>query len=312
MSLSGIEIADEDSSVPVRLAYCLNRLAGHHPDRSVELSKRIFDKTKVGDTDEKPRGTCLRTFVGLHVWRDHGAAKQAVYDLLKDVQAHTRELQVVLSILREPLTHGVAGGSTTEDSAVRSRSVELFHAVTVAACDAFTTLLARSQTQEWSESDAEVLREVARLVDGSGTDLYFASGVFTGGQNGEKRITFEQQERFYREISPTINRLSTIGLASVVPRLVEMLEIFVPFDPRKVFLQVSALVESSRRDNYQYESMAIDHIVRIVARYLAEYRSLLQEDAECRTALRKTLDVFVSAGWPAAQQLSYRLDEIFR
>jgi hypothetical protein len=98
----------------------------------------------------------------------------------------------------------------------------------------------------------------------------------------------------------------------MVHRLVEMLEMFVPLDPRKVFLQISALVEGGRRDNYQYESLATEHIVRIVTRYLAEYRSLLQEDAECRTALRKTLDIFVVAGWPAAQQLSYRLDEIFR
>ena len=47
-------------------------------------------------------------------------------------------------------------------------------------------------------------------------------------------------------------------------------------------------------------------------RVRTEYRSLLQEDTECRIALRKTLDAFVEAGWPSAQQLSYRLDEIFR
>ena len=58
--------------------------------------------------------------------------------------------------------------------------------------------------------------------------------------------------------------------------------------------------------------MAAEYIVRIVERYLAEYRHLLQEDPEYRIALRKTLDAFVEAGWPAAQQLSYRLDEIFR
>lgn len=91
-----------------------------------------------------------------------------------------------------------------------------------------------------------------------------------------------------------------------------MLEAFIPIDPRRVFLQVSTLVKSGKSGRYQYESMAAEHIVRIVERYLAEYRPLLQEDAECRVALRTTLDSFVEAGWPAAQQLSYRLDEIFR
>jgi hypothetical protein len=53
-------------------------------------------------------------------------------------------------------------------------------------------------------------------------------------------------------------------------------------------------------------------IVRVVERYIAEQRSLLQQDVECRTALRDTLDAFVQAGWPSAQRLAYRLDGIFR
>ena len=304
--------AETSNAVLDSLAYCLNRLAGPHPDRSVELSRRIFDRVQGGAGAEEPRRTCLHTLVGLHVWRDHAVAKQVIYDLITDVQTHARELQVVSSSLREPMTRGVSGESNSEDSGIRARAIELFHSIAVAGCGAFTSLFARSQGEGWSESDAEILREVARLVDHVATELYFASGVFVGGQSGEKRITFEEQERFYRELTPTIDLLSTIGLASMVQRLVEMLEVFVPLDPRKVFLQVSALVEGGKRDNYHYESLATEHIFRIVARYLAEYRSLLQEDAECRTALRKTLDAFVAAGWPAAQQLSYRLDEIFR
>jgi hypothetical protein len=68
-----------------------------------------------------------------------------------------------------------------------------------------------------------------------------------------------------------------------------------------VFLQVATLIERGRSGGYQYQSMGAERIVSIVERYLAEYRPLLQEDAECRIALRKTLDVFVEAGWPAAQ-----------
>jgi hypothetical protein len=294
------------------MAYCLNRLAGPHPDRSVALSIRIFDRLEPGKLSERPRDTCLRTFVGLHVWRDHKDAERAVFELTKNVQEEFRGLQVVLSTLRGTLTHGVGESASAEDSQVRLRSVKLFDAVTIAACDAFNELLARSQVPGWSEADAEVLRDVAHLVDGAATELYFASGVFTGGQGGGQSVTFEQQVRFYKELAPTIDRLSTIGLASMVHRLVEMLEVVAPIDPRRVFLQVAALIEGGKRDNYQYESMAVDNIVRIVRRYLAEYRSLLQEDVECRAALRKILDAFVAAGWPAAQRLSYRLDEIYR
>jgi hypothetical protein len=52
--------------------------------------------------------------------------------------------------------------------------------------------------------------------------------------------------------------------------------------------------------------------VRIIERFLAEYRSLFQENIECRDALIEVLDIFVQAGWPQAQRLTYRLEEIFR
>jgi hypothetical protein len=63
---------------------------------------------------------------------------------------------------------------------------------------------------------------------------------------------------------------------------------------------------------YQFEQMAADLVVRLVERYLAEYRELLQNDPKCRQALVELLDTFVRAGWPAARQLTYRLEEIFR
>jgi hypothetical protein len=292
------------------LAYSLNGLAGPHPDRATELSRRIFERLQGRGADE-PKETCIHTLVGLYVWRNHGASKEIVYNLIHDLRGNHRELSTVLSDLRSTLTQGSTEPPSADDSAVRARAVDLFHAITSAACDAFSSLIARAKTAEWSASDAETLKEIARLADHAATELYFASGVFVNGQQ-QTTISRAQQERFYRELTPTIDRLSAIGIASAVHRLIEMLEVFAPINPRSVFLQVAALVESGRSGGYHYESMGAEHIVRIVERYLAEYRSLLQEDAECRMALRKTLDAFVEAGWPSAQQLSYRLDEIFR
>ena len=59
-------------------------------------------------------------------------------------------------------------------------------------------------------------------------------------------------------------------------------------------------------------TLAADLVVRLVERYLAEYRELLQDNPECREALIELLDTFVRAGWPAARQLTYRLEDIFR
>jgi hypothetical protein len=49
-----------------------------------------------------------------------------------------------------------------------------------------------------------------------------------------------------------------------------------------------------------------------LCRYLADKRALLQNDDEYQRALREILETFIEAGWPAAQQLAYRIDEIHR
>jgi len=58
--------------------------------------------------------------------------------------------------------------------------------------------------------------------------------------------------------------------------------------------------------------MAVDLLVEVIERYLAEQRNLLQEDLQCREELIDILETFVNAGWPSARRLSYRMEEIFR
>lgn len=52
-------------------------------------------------------------------------------------------------------------------------------------------------------------------------------------------------------------------------------------------------------------------IVRIVEQYLADYRSVFV-DKDRLNDLLDCLDVFVRAGWPAAQSLTFKLGEIWR
>jgi len=48
--------------------------------------------------------------------------------------------------------------------------------------------------------------------------------------------------------------------------------------------------------------MAVDLIVRLVERYLAEFRALFREHEDCGRALPEILDVFVQAGWPRLRE----------
>lgn len=292
------------------LALSINNLRGVDHDRTAQLSRRIFERAK-GEGADKTREICLSTFVGLYVWYDHPISKAVLYGLTLDVLAFHAEIAKVLFLLRPTLTY-VEESQQAHPLGARSRSVELFHILTAAACDSFETVWEQQEQKNAPETDPDVLKSLARLVAAAASQIFFASGAFREHRPHEEQVSATQQQQFYVDLAATIDRLSMIGFASVVHHLVETLEVFISFEPRRVFLQVAKLVESGRRGRYQYESMGAEKIVGIVQRYIAEHRSLLQEDAECRVALRSTLDIFVEAGWPAAQRLSYRLDDIFR
>ena len=58
--------------------------------------------------------------------------------------------------------------------------------------------------------------------------------------------------------------------------------------------------------------MGVAVVLRVLMRYLADYRSLFMETPELLTDLREILETFTKAGWPVALRLSYDLGAIFR
>jgi hypothetical protein len=76
--------------------------------------------------------------------------------------------------------------------------------------------------------------------------------------------------------------------------------------------KVQALIEKARADGFEFDSLAADRVVSIVELYLADYRDILQGDRETKDALLWVLNLFLDAGWPNAQMLLSRLDEVFR
>lgn len=294
---------DTSNAVLGMLAQSILRLADKEPDRAFQLTKGMFERIHHGPGKDDARRTCIHTFVGLAIWRDHKGSADLLYQLIQDARTNRREVAVIINALRPTLAQ--------DDSAVRQRAVQLFAKSAAATCTAFDATLVQLRADGSQAVISELFRELAKSVDYVAAEVLFASGVRINGHTQDGQLSF-QQERFYNELAPTIDLLIQTGLSAAIHHLGQMLEAYISLDPRRVFLQIAAAVESGTRWDYHYESLAADLIVRIVERYLAEQRPLLQEDVECRTALRNTLDTFVQAGWPSAQRLAYRLDEIFR
>jgi hypothetical protein len=151
------------------------------------------------------------------------------------------------------------------------------------------------------------------VVDAIGNALFFASGAFEGvgmsqGKR-ETRLTAEQQKEFLSSAGPAIESLAGFGLPTVAHHLAEICEAYLDVDPRGTLLLLARIVRAGRSYRYESDQLAAGLMVRLIERYLAEYRHLLRGDNNLQSALREILETFV--GWPAALQLIYRLDDVF-
>lgn len=167
------------------------------------------------------------------------------------------------------------------------------------------------------KSAQESMRFTAQLVDGIAGQLYFASGALADKQNKEEdQLTEPQKLRFWEESKGLFRSLASEIHPHTAHQVVEALNHLLPCAPREVFLTASSAITSSSAAGYQYESIAVNDVVRLIQHALADYRQIFQQrdgtESDCLTALLNVLDIFVEAGWKEARQLTHRLEEIYR
>lgn len=296
----------------------LSRLAGAKPDHVVNLTKRIYDRIREGSGAKKVREYCVSLFTDLYIWLDHVLCRDVVMKIVCNPANYSDEAFYVLARLRKPLTYGPTSPPNPEADAIRQRALHLLQNLLQSAEEAWHSLEQRNldtPLNQWLQDDRDKAKTLWQLIDRIASEVYFASGAYDAKRQGVQ-VQVErpkpESERFYCEATSILDELAQIGHPSIAHHLLETLEFFVPINPRDVFLRIGAVVRAAQRWGYQYESLAADLIVRLIERYLADYRALLQEDKECREMLIEVLDVFVQAGWPSARRLAHRLEEIFR
>jgi len=300
------------------LSWPLKRLAGIEPDCVAAVTKTIFDRITEGPGANEVRELCVGIFMGLYIWQDHQLSQDVVREIVSHPAVYPTEVTQILGQLRDAVTHGPTDPSDPQADAVRKRALGLFVRLlhsSKAQLKELDDRYAEVSFNEWLPADQETAKSMMHLLDRIGIEVYFASGVYDaerqGNTYGERGIS-PKSRRFYLEGGMILDALADIALPSITHHLVKTLKYFIPSNPSEVFLRIHRAVLAGQQGGYQYESMASEIIVQLVERYLAEYRALLQEDADCRRALVEVLDVFVKAGWPSARKLVYRLEEIFR
>jgi hypothetical protein len=97
---------------------------------------------------------------------------------------------------------------------------------------------------------------------------------------------------------------------STAHQLMESFNFLLQFDPPHI-LRLAARLITGRTFGYHFDELAIGEFVKFAEKILADHKEILRDPTNA-VLFGEILDIFVSAGWPAATQIVTRLDAAVR
>ena len=285
-------------------------LAGRYKVEVVELIRKLLSRTDLANDGGDAFEWGHRIATGLYIWQNDLAAFALVRPRLEGESFRPLYAGQCLRDIREALSFS-SDVPKESDSAVRQRAFGVIETIVASLKARMNHLIHGINVEDRDESWQNDFQELGRLVDYISNQIYFSSGAYDG-TNSQKKLDDESRRTFWKESQHAIRLLSDVAIPSAAHHLVETLQSFISFEPIDVFHAIAAVVRSAKSWGYQYESLAVDLLVKVTESYIAEYRMELQNDRQSREELIDILETFVEAGWPSARRLSYRLEEIFR
>lgn len=256
--------------------------------------------------------TCLYVGQGRVAYLAH------LHAWLQNTADASERLWSAVSTLREALFFKYKDSASDDDGVIQDRAREVLGLVVSAAASsmpaALSTYNASLEGSEERIASERVYRSAVHLLEHCVNQLYFGSGAFTHN-NSQGEVLLDSpisKRRFLAEYHNILLEIGQSGDPAATHHLVELYEYIADGEPATVFDQVAALlIGPAAREGYHFESLGLDVVVRIVRRYLADYRELF-ENAVRRSALIEILELFSNAGWPEAFKLLYELPDLMR
>lgn len=297
----------------------LHPLLRLHKARVLGIVTGVFERFPFADVQRNPKEACLDLYLGGYLHLNEDSAREFLFALCKDIAARLAECRAIVHGIRNSLVaNKQANKSGDDESEDRQRAWTLLNAIlreAIREWQALNSEYGNTPSSQIPRTATEKWESLALLLDSAATELYFASGAYDEKQHvkgvaGDDAPSEVAKDLFWKESRESLEILEPVVLAPAVHHLVELLYAFIDKDPATVFRRIGNVVCAAEAGGYPSDSLAADLIVKIVNRYLAEYRHVLRNDEECRNLMIRVLDIFVS--WPQARRLVYRLEEIYR
>ena len=299
---------------------CLRNLTYHYPDKSFNLTKKVYERfSQIAEASEI-RKNCTFIFLLTNFRFKNAESRGMLEQFVNQPSDFIDEVLQIIMSCGESLNIGIGETTNKETDYIRSECFRLLER----ACrnthnffQSYKTELDNKDFSQWTKEEKNKLKHLHHVIDFIITKVYFASGGaerIQSSVNDRDKIPMGNNERlqFWLESQGVLTAVAETSFSDVTHRLVETLEFLFTYDPKGVFLLLGKAVHNGRADGYQYESMAVSNIIKIVETVLSQYAYLLKESQECRQAMIEILDTFVEAGWESAHKLTYRLEDIYR
>lgn len=297
---------------------CLRTLAYHNPEKIFELTRVIYERLTEGEKISEIKKNCTFIFGILAFQFKHSESWSLLEKFIGKPDLHNSEVFQIVMNAGESLNYGISEITDKKKSYIRLECFRVLEQICRNSWIAFQNLLTRLENRdsdEWAEDEIAEYKLFHQLIDFIATKVYFASGGAERIEKQKDKVPMGDKERlqFWREAEGVLNEIAETRFSDVTHRLVETLDFLFSYEPKGVFLLLGKAVRNGKADNYQYESMAVSNIIKIVERVLSsQYAYLLKESVDCRQTIIEILDTFVEAGWDEAHRLTYRLEEIYR
>lgn len=318
------QIASRESSVEV-LTHFLDSLHQVSPSQAerceaiIEIIVGRMSQEWTGSVQETKR---LEEALGhwsaqLFVGMGRPQARLRFSEWANDPEHFEIELTTILTALRKTLFERYGLKPTTESLNMSERAQEAFDIIISRA----TTISAAAYAELISESLCErdkprlqAQRQAAEnIIHHAINQLYFGSGAYESRDEEVPGLAGNVSMRcFLSDYKPLLTMLGESHNPGTLHHLIDLYRFLIPAHPASILEELHRiLLGRGAQTQYQFESLAIDLVVTIVQRYLADYRALFDDEIHS-TRIVDILHLFGDAGWPASLQLLYDLPELLR
>jgi hypothetical protein len=300
---------EQTPGVLIALASAAGQIAVNDPKRVALLLNAAIERGVLRTERSELSRTFLQVLVGLYVVKNDTPSNNQL------LQFEANPVEFEREIIEGIYTaSGYLGPDPTTDTERRLRARELMIRALVSVYRTLETL-----ADEGPLEDPKSFGKLLHIIEAVATRVYHTLDISPYRPDAATAMEQATRRALYFELKPVLDfltvRRSLKGkhyLAShTAHQLMQTLNVCLSFDPAPIIQFAAAACRAASVMSYHFESDSIAEIVKLVEHVLADHRDVLREPAIAKD-IGEILDLFVSAGWPQAMNLTFRLDEAIR